>query len=96
MSRTGDGLVHHVPSLLSPQCGEELAFEKALADKFPPLLQICIVSCLEKALCLLVACETGSSRKLQKYFMKCSNKYIHVVQPMQNSIFGQKQYVQFL
>lgn len=60
------------------------------------LLCICVRSCLEQALCLLVACETVSSRKLQKYFMKCSNKNNHVVQPMQNNTFGLEQGMQFL
>lgn len=60
------------------------------------LLCICVRSCLEQALCLLVACETVSSRKLQKYFMKCSNKNNHVVQPMQNNTFGLEQCMQFL
>lgn len=54
----------------------------------PPSSSACVGSCLEQALCLLVACETVSSRKLQNYFMKCSNKNIHVAQPMRNNTSG--------
>lgn len=86
---SGDGPIHHKSWLLSLRGLEDSTFENALGDFFFPFfLCICVRSCLEQALCLLVACETVSSRKLQKYFMKCSNKNIHVVQPMQNNTFG--------
>lgn len=94
---SSDGPIHHKSQLLSLQCIRDMVYEKLLGDYlFFPLLCICVRSCLEQALCLLVACETVSSRKLQKYFMKCSNKNIHVVQPMQNNTFGLEHCMQFL
>lgn len=93
---SGHGPIHREPWLLSLQCMDELALEKALGDIFPPFHCVCSGSCCGQALCLLVARETVSSRKLQKYFMKCSNKNIHVVRPMQNNMLGWKCCVQFL